>query len=268
MNYKLKLLLLRTAPRFLRRHVMIKRYDHEVAERGEAELLELRKFIRPGSVAIDVGCNLGSYTYEMSRLGARVHAFEPNPALANFVASLALPNVEVRQAAAAAENGIAELNIPLEHAGSHGRASLKLDSNPGKVEKVSVPTCRIDDLALGKIDFIKIDVEGFEEEVLRGGAETISRDKPVLLIEIEERHNAGAVARISDSLNKLKYQGWYVRQGNWRQLDPKEISSLQDFERVATDEEHIASRREMDYINNFFFLPPEISMTESSNGLS
>lgn len=268
MNYKLKLLLLRAAPRFLRRYVMTKRYDREVAERGEAELLELRKFVRPGSVAIDIGCNLGSYTYEMSRLGARVYAFEPNPALANFVASLALPNVEVRQAAAAAENGIAELNIPLEHAGSHGRASLKHGSSLGKMEKVSVPTCRIDDLPLGKIGFIKIDVEGFEEEVLRGSTETISRDRPVLLIEIEERHNAGAVTRIADLLRKFQYEGWYVRQGDWHRLDPESISSLQNLERIATDEEHVQSRREMDYINNFFFLPPGISMTSSSNGLA
>lgn len=258
MHYKLKLLALRLAPAFVRRKVMVSRYANEVAGTGEAELAQLGRFVTAGATALDIGCNLGVYSYELSRLGARVVALEPNPYLAKLVESLALPNVEVRQAAASSSEGSAILNVPIDHLGGHGWASLRNDRALGRMEEITVPVHTIDNLAPGKVDFIKIDVEGFEEEVIRGAEATIARDRPILLVEIEERHNAGAVARIETLLANSGYTAWYVRAGAWHRLDTGAIGSLQDLDRLAADEARRLTRRKVDYVNNFFFLPERV----------
>ena len=68
---------------------------------------------------------------------------------------------------------------------------------------------RLDDLNLDPVGFIKIDVEGHEEAVLMGGATLLERDRPTALIEIEERHKAGAIDAITERMNGLGYRGFF-----------------------------------------------------------
>ncbi|HUZ11388.1 MAG TPA: FkbM family methyltransferase [Caulobacteraceae bacterium] len=71
--------------------------------------------------------------------------------------------------------------------------------------EISVPVARLDDFQLPPIGFIKIDVEGHEEAVLQGARETIGRNRPALMIEIEERHNRGAIERVFDHFRSDGY---------------------------------------------------------------
>ncbi len=94
---------------------------------------------------------------------------------------------------------------------------------------------------------MKIDVEGHEEAVLHGGLETLMREKPNLMIEIEERHAPGSLDRVSTLLQGLGYLGFY--------LDGKQIKPIAQFnpDRDQVRQNGKAGR----YINNFLFFPSD-----------
>lgn len=69
-----------------------------------------------------------------------------------------------------------------------------------------------------KIDFIKIDVEGFENEILLGGAELIKRDQPVIFVEIFEEN----VNTVDKTMKKLGYEMKESRSGDYLYLPRQE----------------------------------------------
>lgn len=268
MRENLKFRTFRALPRALRRTIMFRRYRREIGDSGEAELDQLRHLVRYGELALDVGCNLGVYTYELSRLTGHVVAFEPNPILASLVSSLRLPGVEVRQIALSSDDGRSELLIP-RSGGGHGLASLRGDAVAGReVERVTVPMERLDDQGLRDVSFIKIDVEGFEEEVLAGGWQTIARDRPKLLIEIEERHNRGGLDRIRRRLQDASYSGYFFCDDCWHSIEAFDPSAHQHVSEEIEEVGKSVDRRRFRYVNNFLFLPSGHSVQPPGKGVS
>jgi FkbM family methyltransferase len=109
-----------------------------------------------------------------------VHAFEPNPIIADRLrASLecnGITNVQLHQVALGAEPNTLKLSIP---EGNAGAASFL--HNRG--QSIDVPVTRLDDFEL-RPSFIKMDVEGFEDQVLEGFSETLrNHPPPVILFE-------------------------------------------------------------------------------------
>lgn len=173
----------------------------------EPELIGLGGLVRPGDVCLDVGAALGLYTAELSRLvgpSGVVHSLEPLP-FAHVTPSRLLglhdrANVRWHRLALGATAGALRMSVPLRNgrfvtgrsfltAGAHG-----LGSNAEFEDQVEVvvETVTLDEFAarvgLVHVDFVKVDVEGAEFDVLRGGAELIGRDSPTFLLEVEERH--------------------------------------------------------------------------------
>lgn len=162
---------------------------------------------RPDRGAIDIGANNGKFSLAMSRRAAWCAAFEPNP---DYIARLrrALPKLQLHNCALGAQPGRATLSVPVVNGvayGGFGRLAptTVLADHPHRRIEVQVRT--LDSFALENVGLIKIDVEGFEEAVLEGAADTIARDRPILLIEIEERHNPGGLARIESWLAAFGY---------------------------------------------------------------
>ena len=219
---------------------------------GEWELRELANYVPKHRLAIDVGGNIGVYAYHLQRLARDVVVFEPNP---TYVDRLRRAGVGKRlePVALSDHGGTAELRIPLWHGEeSGGMGSLEEGAVPGSMLSRTVPVQlkRLDDYGFGDVGFIKIDVEGHEEAVLRGGAETLARSRPTLLIEIEERHNPGGLGRIRAML--ASYEGYFFIHGRRESLndfDPGVHQRIEDLESA------IASRRGSPYINNFLFVP-------------
>jgi FkbM family methyltransferase len=167
----------------------------------------LRKLVyanKPGGmVVVDCGANIGVLTVEMARLLAfgnagRVIAFEAQQpvfyALCGNIVLNNLSNVDARFAAVGDRCGWMPIPVPdYTQPGSFG--SLEYKWRAGKVEYigqnvsydtrklVEVPVVSLDSLALNRLDFIKIDVEGMEMDVLAGGIESIRRFHPTMLIE-------------------------------------------------------------------------------------
>ena len=96
--------------------------------------------------------------------------------------------MDVIAAAASDHRGEAELWLPPSGGGSRGVSSLHRRDIHGT--SIKVPLVTVDGLGLRNVTFMKIDVDGREVPVLRGAADTIRRDQPRLLVEVEERDPA------------------------------------------------------------------------------
>ena len=140
------------------------------------------------------------------------------------------------------------MRVPLEGA-KGGEAALGTLAPTNELagaafKSIPVTTRRLDDMILPTVGLIKIDVEGHEEAVLRGARGIIQRDHPRLMIEIEERHNEGAISRgcLSFCLS-LDTNPMSLRE---HQLSPIDSDTAIELQRS-----HSGNR----YLNNFFFLP-------------
>jgi FkbM family methyltransferase len=226
-----------------------------IGPRLEPELGLVAQFVRPSSVVVDVGANRGVYTYFMSRAvgqGGRVLAYEPQPDLAAYVqAGMARAhNVTVRPVALGERLGTAELTIPSRDGRpEQGWATLRANVGPGRKAVVDVTTLD-DELSDDDVSFIKIDVEGFELQVIQGARQLLRRTRPVVLLEIEYLWCGNSAAGTLGVFEDLGYSVWAVdaQRANsivqipWRRLEP-----------VASMNEVIAGQRTY----NFLFRPEE-----------
>ncbi len=219
---------------------------------GEWELRQLPVYVPKNRSAIDVGGNIGIYSYHLGRLARRVITFEPNPLYADRLRRIGLGK-DLKEVALSDRSGTAELRIPFwKGREDAAQASLETDAVPGSMlaRTVQVSVRRLDDYGFQGVGFIKIDVEGHEESVLRGGVETLSRERPVLLIEIEQRHNPGGLERIRALLSG--YRGFFFLNRQKLPLTDFDVSVHQRMEDLETA---FTGRRRSPYVNNFLFLP-------------
>lgn len=130
-------------------------------------------FLHRRGHAVDVGAHIGLWTIQLAAIFERVTAFEPHPdsygALVENTAHLT--NVASVKAGLGAKSETVRLT----------GASIGAHVGPDGAHQVQI--AELDDLDLGLVDFLKIDVEGFEPFVVAGGELTIKRDRPVIVIE-------------------------------------------------------------------------------------
>ena len=213
--------------------------------KGEREAAILSQLVDAKRDAIDIGANKGVYAELLSRICKRVYAFEPNPKMYSVLKRSCAKNVETFYMALSDKSGVAELRIPVRPSGySNQGASLSTYKINESYASVEVKCSRLDELNLKNIGFIKIDVEGFELSVLRGAVETIKRELPIMLIEIEEAHTGMPIEEMIAEVEAYGYRCQILLNGQIVDFSNKYI------------EKHIrnAQTRE-DYIFNFIFVP-------------
>jgi FkbM family methyltransferase len=169
----------RVRRRFLPAHIRADIRDTELLVALMEDVLE------PGSDCLDVGAHAGSVLAEMVRIApeGRHVAWEPLP---EFAARLreAHPGVEVREAALSDRAGERQFARVVADPGWSGFVPRPTPAGGG-VETLTVSTERLDDALPDGVRpaFVKIDVEGAEEQVLRGALETLRRHRPVIAFE-------------------------------------------------------------------------------------
>lgn len=160
---------------------------------------------------VDVGTWYGPWTYRVSKRVSEVHALEPNPRIAAALRRAVRRNVTVHDVAASSRSGAARLSLPVAGYGSEGTATL--EPHDGAVEVMSVRTVRLDDLRLGAVGLIKIDVEGHELQVLRGAERLLSDCHPVIVVELDTRIcSIDPTVRL---LAEIGYSGKVWVDGEW-----------------------------------------------------
>jgi FkbM family methyltransferase len=170
----------------------------------EKELLFLESLVPGGGLAIDVGANLGLWTFALSRYFDRVEAFEPQPRCCAYLKRANLRGVNVHPLALSSSRGEKELNIP-SHMGVRMQGMATFCHLANVCEKIKVQIAPMDDFDYRGVSFIKIDVEGHELDVLAGARRTIAREKPVMVIEIEQRHLDISYRQVIDDVVEMGY---------------------------------------------------------------
>lgn len=186
---------------------MVAALIRRVYPRVEPELARIAEFVPRGGTALDIGGWYGPWTRGLRTLAELVVTVEPNTRLARSVGA-AYPDVRVIEAAVSDRTGTARLYLP-DAGPAVGTSSLE----HGGDRSVTVPLVTVDGLNLSDVRFMKIDVEGHELPVLRGAAETIRRDGPVLLVEVEER--VQPVEPVVDLLAGWGYRGYVLPGDHW-----------------------------------------------------
>jgi FkbM family methyltransferase len=160
--------------------------------------------IDPG-VIIDVGAHIGIWTLALANYAAQIHAFEPQPFICNMLAgSVALnclQHVEIHDCLLGRDRGFRPLpHFSYELPGNFGSIEF---GEGGQRENIGqhqlpsvrqVPMFRLDEFGFDNVKFLKIDVEGMENEVLDGALLTIERNRiPLMLVEFL-KSDTGALA--------------------------------------------------------------------------
>jgi FkbM family methyltransferase len=174
---------------------------------GEAEVF--RRLVGGGDAVVGAGANIGAHTVLLARLVGKkgaVLAFEPQPMLhQTLCANMALNNVTNVMAERCGLGGRSQtLHIPvLDYGSRHNFGGLSLDL----VEAGEpVPVRRLDSYGLKKCSFIKMDIEGMEQQALEGASSTIHALRPMMYVENDRREKSPGLIRL---LLSMDYALWW-----------------------------------------------------------
>jgi len=175
--------------------------------KGEKEIKIIPNLLVNCNRAIDIGANVGVWSYWLSKYAKQVESFEPNPKIFNALKNIKIKNVNSYNVALSNKSGSVDLLIPKGSKGfSNQGASLSSIKVQGEHKSISIEAKCLDEYNFLDVDFIKIDVEGHEHEVIEGAQETINKFKPTMVIEMEEKHNQIPIEDQISSVEKLGYK--------------------------------------------------------------
>lgn len=219
---------------------------------NEIELRLLARVCDQERTSIDVGAFTGTYT-----IGAFIHskdviAVEPQPRQVEALRRSMPGNVKVVEAALSNISGQGVLEMETIKGGSMSRLNIGPSVTDGWV-KHPVRLMRMDDLCRERVGFVKIDAEGHELEVLEGASRIIESDRPIFVIEAEDRYRKGAVEGVALFLRQFGYDGYFVYRGKLRGIGEYDPKRHQDLNLLVAG----PRRAYADYINNFIFAPRE-----------
>lgn len=205
--------------------------DHD----GETDLeLLMHKKLSAGDTFVDIGANEGYYTLLASKLvgeSGRVYAFEPaKKAYGRLVENLKLNkcnNVTVFNIGLGSKSGSADLNISSVE---DGQNSLVTAERSASTEKIEIKP--IDELKLGNVKMVKIDVEGYEREVIEGGRGFFTKVKPLVNFEFNYSILRQKTSNFNETFDALRSCGY----NNFIELETgKRLASYRGISKLLTD---------------------------------
>ena len=181
--------------------------DSKRLDFDQSALKSYLPFFKEGDVLLNIGANIGSYSYAFKDKASKIICFEPSIELFECLKYNLekYPNIELYNEAISDTNEPYEIiclddNVALSH--------IKISKQSNRITRT------IDSYSFEKIDFILIDCEGYEPKILFGAQNTISKYKPILVIEIniytleEYRYNKNLIYDFLDQ-NNYQYRNIY-----------------------------------------------------------
>ncbi|MBN1376555.1 MAG: FkbM family methyltransferase [Dehalococcoidia bacterium] len=220
-------------------------YYHRIMRILENEIFIVNAVVSYKDTAIDVGANLGIWSYHLSKSFARVESFEPVSEYCDVIRNTRRKNINVHNEALSSSRGSMELRVPA------GEGGLLQTVGQGGVERQSqsrvVPVKRLDDYSVGRVRFIRIDVGGHETEVLKGAERTISHFSPVMIIGIEQRHLDFPMDDVFKLFESYGYNTYFL---SGRRLRP-----YAQFSYEIDQLPYLDNSASVAYVRNFICLP-------------
>ncbi len=183
-------------------------------------------YLKRGMVVLDVGANIGQYTLLAAKrvgINGKVHSFEPSTAnyarLARNVERNGWNSVaQAYKVAIGSAPGLALLALPAD-----GGSNWLGESGDTPTEQVEVTTLDlfVSQNGINRVDFVKIDAEGADLEVLKGGVDTLRRLRPFLFVEFAGRTLQRFSATPTDMLEFILgcgYTGYRLETGRLVEL--------------------------------------------------
>ncbi len=223
--------------------------DFLIWKRGfsEPELRLIPYLCAKSKITVDVGASDGLFLAPARRYSKHCYAFEPRSNAKKDLDFMfrQCANVTIEEFALSNYNGEATLQILNS---DEWRSTIEKENDlnsQGTIRFVTVPVIKLDDYQFqDEVGFIKIDVEGHEENVLKGSMNIIKKSNPNILVEIEERHNIGSFSRVQFLLQEEGYKGFAFREQKLIPIEGIAINDLQNKLLLGTP----------NYINNFIFI--------------
>ena len=142
---------------------------------------------------LDIGANIGCISQALLKAGHKVVAFEPQPQLFSILGENLLGRGEVTLVPAAVGSVEGHVDMPRVQYSSKGNFGGLGIGDKSIYGSIQVPVVTIDSYEFNDVGFMKIDVEGYELEVLRGATETIRRCRPIMYIEDDRKDKSAAL---------------------------------------------------------------------------
>ena len=215
------------------RYLLQKRLDRAIKKNYEKELSIIDRFRDKNKSAVDVGVYRGIYSYKLAKEFKHVYAYEPNSLIYPFLKknlTKIIKNLTLSNYALSNSNGIVNLKIPnrsksifknnVEELYKLGCATIHKKNSFNDYKSIEVNKVKLDKILKNvEVGFIKIDVEGHEREVIEGATDIIKKYKPILLVEIEERHSKKPVMETINFIKQLGYSAFYCENNNLKSIN-------------------------------------------------
>jgi FkbM family methyltransferase len=215
-----------------------------IADLNELKLTKfLIKNLNSDDIFYDIGANYGFYTYLALEFCKEVHSFEPIPECCeSLISNLKNEgNVFINKIAVSDSNGVDKLTVPIRTFGiqSFGMSSINpvISENLkklGSLKKIKVNTIKLDDYIVSNTPptILKIDVEGAEYLVLKGGYNLLTQFNPTVIMEVWGFDNNGEISMEAvDLLRSLGYKSYFIEQdGSLRFVDGNLSEMIKGFD--------------------------------------
>ena len=216
------------------------------ANKLDAEMAYVSNLLKEKRRFLDIGANIGIYSFHFKESFKSIDAFEPLKEISYRLEHFQSPSFKVHNCALSNKRG--EFKIYIPYLSGKAIASLaSLEKRDGDCEVRTVKVDKIDSYDFNDVDLIKIDVEGHEEYVIEGARNVIKKNMPILIVEIEQRHLKKQIEEVFQSILKLNYDGFFLQNGN--------LTPLNEFNYDLHQYLHLNNVTSKQYINNFIFLP-------------
>ena len=162
-------------------------------------------FVKEKCVALDIGANVGLWSRELCDNFEHVIAVEPVPKFREcLLKNVPHENLEIRPCALGEQDTTIQMIIT---EGNTGHSHVNTDT----MGKGDIPMYRLDSLEFERIDYVKIDCEGYELTILRGGEETFKKHRPVVVVEQKLHEDTGITKDTQYDAVKL-LESWGARK--------------------------------------------------------
>ena len=219
---------------------------YKIFSKIDYEIIYAEKILKKKRRFLDIGTNVGIYSYYFSKKFKKIESFEPIKEITHRLAALKYNNINLHHLALSSINSNLKLYIPIKN-GKLIPPLATLEKRTRPYEERIINVKKLDKFNFNNVDLIKIDVEGHEYKVILGAVKTKKKNLPIIICEIEQRHTLIPMRKIFKLIENLGYKGFFFKN--------HKLNTLKKFSFKIDQKPYLENVENKRYINNFIFIP-------------